>query len=245
MLVAVGVVCALVLCALWQIHRTLDRTPPNVGAFAHSAATRTAGAAAERTSSARLTNLTSALPWAVPIDPLTVRRPGLPLETAYRVQKAAVARWIPAGARIVGHKAGVASHAMQEQMGVAEPDSGVLLDDMVPASESVWRARSSPVHLGVRPDESPGRVRLGSARRRIQLLRLPGARIVPSTVTIRRILALACPRGLPAGELSASFAAVGPRPSRPPSVVSAGDCGPAVSLVSRVGSCRCPRPTGS
>ncbi|MEU7967843.1 hypothetical protein AB0D09_30970 [Streptomyces sp. NPDC049097] len=63
-LVAVGVVCALV---LWQIHRTLDRTPPNVGAFAHSAATQTADAAAARTSSARLTNLTAALPWAVPL----------------------------------------------------------------------------------------------------------------------------------------------------------------------------------
>ncbi|MFJ9544082.1 hypothetical protein ACIRPX_43720 [Streptomyces sp. NPDC101225] len=66
-LVAVGVVCALVLGALWQIHRTLDRTPPNVGAFAHSAATRTADAAAARMSSARLTNLTKALPWAVPL----------------------------------------------------------------------------------------------------------------------------------------------------------------------------------
>ncbi|MFE5137713.1 hypothetical protein ACFRDV_08540 [Streptomyces fagopyri] len=64
-LVAVGVVCALVLCALWQIHRTLDRTPPDVGAFAHAAATRTADAAAARTSSARLTSLMSALPWAV------------------------------------------------------------------------------------------------------------------------------------------------------------------------------------
>lgn len=64
-LVAVGVACALVVCVLWQFHRALDRTPPDVGAFAHSAATRTAGAAAARTSSARLTDLTSALPWAV------------------------------------------------------------------------------------------------------------------------------------------------------------------------------------
>ncbi|MGV9609218.1 hypothetical protein ACWDR2_36600 [Streptomyces sp. NPDC003631] len=63
-LVAVGLVCALV---LWQIHRILDRTPPDVGAFAHSAATQTADAAAARTSSAGLTNLTAALPWAVPL----------------------------------------------------------------------------------------------------------------------------------------------------------------------------------
>ncbi|MFB7334091.1 hypothetical protein ACFC00_20970 [Streptomyces adustus] len=66
-LVAGGVGCALVVCVLWQFHRALDRTPPDVGAFAHSAATRTAGAAAARTSSARMTNLTSALPWAVPL----------------------------------------------------------------------------------------------------------------------------------------------------------------------------------
>ncbi|MFE7402517.1 2-keto-4-pentenoate hydratase [Streptomyces sp. NPDC057557] len=67
----------------------------------------------------------------VPIDALTVRRPELPLETAYRVQRAAVARRISGGARVVGHKAGVTSQAMREQMGVDEPDSGVLLDDMV------------------------------------------------------------------------------------------------------------------
>ncbi|MEU8713821.1 hypothetical protein [Streptomyces sp. NPDC048663] len=63
-LVAVGLVCALV---LRQIHRTLDRTPPNVGAFAHSAATQTADAAAARTSSVGLRNLTVALPWVVPL----------------------------------------------------------------------------------------------------------------------------------------------------------------------------------
>ncbi|MGW3284616.1 hypothetical protein ACWDR3_08230 [Streptomyces sp. NPDC001002] len=63
-----AVVCALALLALWQIHRVLDRTsPPDVGAFAHSATTRAAGEAAARTSSARLTNLTSALPWGVPL----------------------------------------------------------------------------------------------------------------------------------------------------------------------------------
>ncbi|MEV7381941.1 2-keto-4-pentenoate hydratase [Streptomyces lydicus] len=72
----------------------------------------------------------------VPIDALTTRQVGLSLETAYRVQKAAVARRIAAGALVVGHKAGVTSQAMQEQMGVDEPDSGVLLDDMVLATGS-------------------------------------------------------------------------------------------------------------
>jgi hypothetical protein len=66
-LVAVGVVCLPALCMLWQIHRSLDRTPPDVGAFTHSAATRTAGVDAARRSSASLTNLTSALSWAIPL----------------------------------------------------------------------------------------------------------------------------------------------------------------------------------
>lgn len=77
----------------------------------------------------------------VPIDALTVRRPGLSLETAYRVQGAAVARRISGGARVVGHKAGVTSRAMQEQMGVDESDSGVLLDNMVlPTSSTMTRS---------------------------------------------------------------------------------------------------------
>ncbi|HEY9327233.1 MAG TPA: fumarylacetoacetate hydrolase family protein [Streptomyces sp.] len=66
-----------------------------------------------------------------PIEALTLRRPGLALETAYRVQAATIRRRITGGARVVGHKAGATSKAMQEQAGVEEPDSGVLLDDMV------------------------------------------------------------------------------------------------------------------
>ncbi|WP_228982263.1 2-keto-4-pentenoate hydratase [Streptomyces sp. DH12] len=77
----------------------------------------------------------------VPIDTLSTRWPGLSLESAYRVQAAAVGRRIAAGARVVGHKAGVTSKAMQQQMGVDEPDSGVLLDDMVlPTGSAVARS---------------------------------------------------------------------------------------------------------
>lgn len=72
----------------------------------------------------------------VPIVALTARRPGLSLEDAYRIQAAALARRVNAGARPVGHKVGVTSRAMQQQMGVDEPDSGVLLDDMVLPSRS-------------------------------------------------------------------------------------------------------------
>ncbi|OEJ29994.1 hypothetical protein BGK67_00040 [Streptomyces subrutilus] len=72
----------------------------------------------------------------IPVAALTVHRPDLTLDDAYRVQAAAVARRIADGARVVGHKAGVTSKAMQQQMGVDEPDSGVLLDDMLLRSGS-------------------------------------------------------------------------------------------------------------
>ncbi|MBO8191592.1 hypothetical protein ITI46_07780 [Streptomyces oryzae] len=44
----------------------------------------------------------------VPINALTFRWPGLSLETTYRVQAAVVERRLAAGARVVGHKTGVA-----------------------------------------------------------------------------------------------------------------------------------------
>jgi 2-keto-4-pentenoate hydratase len=44
------------------------------------------------------------------------------------------------GARIVGHKVGLTSAAMREQMGVSEPDSGVLLEDMAIPDGGVLRA---------------------------------------------------------------------------------------------------------
>lgn len=77
----------------------------------------------------------------VAVAPLTERRPGLALDDAYLVQAAALARRIAGGARVIGHKAGVTSKAMQEQMGVDEPDSGVLLDTMVlPNGSSLIRS---------------------------------------------------------------------------------------------------------
>lgn len=75
----------------------------------------------------------------IPVAPLTARPPGLTIEDAYRIQAVALSRRVARGARVVGHKVGVTSRAMQEQMGVDEPDSGVLLDDMVLPSGSELR----------------------------------------------------------------------------------------------------------
>jgi len=56
--------------------------------------------------------------------------PGMDVDDAYAIQKAWLALKIASGRRVVGHKVGLTSRAMQLAMQIDEPDFGVLLDDM-------------------------------------------------------------------------------------------------------------------
>lgn len=67
----------------------------------------------------------------VPVDPLTERFPGITVAQAYEIQLAMVRRRLAGGRRVVGKKIGLTSKAMQDLLGVHEPDYGHLLDDMV------------------------------------------------------------------------------------------------------------------
>ncbi|MGO4956934.1 2-keto-4-pentenoate hydratase [Luteococcus sp. Sow4_B9] len=53
------------------------------------------------------------------------------VEAAYAVQEQITAHRLEAGAKIIGRKIGLTSVAVQKQLGVDQPDFGVLLDDMV------------------------------------------------------------------------------------------------------------------
>jgi 2-keto-4-pentenoate hydratase len=66
-----------------------------------------------------------------PIPPLIDRYEGLDVVDAYEIQLLNIARRREQGGSIVGHKVGLSSRAMQEMMGVDEPDYGHLLSDMV------------------------------------------------------------------------------------------------------------------
>ncbi len=63
--------------------------------------------------------------------PLTVTRPGIVLEDAYAIQSAWIDLKVAEGSRVIGHKIGLTSKAMQSTSLVNEPDYGALLDDTV------------------------------------------------------------------------------------------------------------------
>jgi len=65
-----------------------------------------------------------------PIAPLTAAQPSIDVVDAYEIQLINIRRRVADGARVVGHKVGLSSEAMQTMVGVDEPDYGHLLDDM-------------------------------------------------------------------------------------------------------------------
>lgn len=65
-----------------------------------------------------------------PVVQLTTTFPDITIADAYAVQSEVIATKLATGRRVVGHKIGLTSKAMQAASGVNEPDYGVLLDDM-------------------------------------------------------------------------------------------------------------------
>jgi 2-keto-4-pentenoate hydratase len=65
-----------------------------------------------------------------PISPLTDGNPDIDVVDAYEIQLINIRQKVAEGARIIGHKVGLSSEAMQKMMNVDEPDYGHLLDDM-------------------------------------------------------------------------------------------------------------------
>ena len=65
-----------------------------------------------------------------PIAPLVRDHPDADVGDAYRIQREQLHHWCASGAQVKGHKVGLTSAAMQEQMGVDQPDHGHLVDSM-------------------------------------------------------------------------------------------------------------------
>jgi 2-keto-4-pentenoate hydratase len=94
------------------------------------------GSAAVRAAGARLAleRLSAARAEAAPCAPVRDLLPEADVDAAYAVQSAWVERQAAAGAGIVGHKIGLTNPAVQAQLGVSQPDFGILLDTMACAT---------------------------------------------------------------------------------------------------------------
>ncbi|BBY94131.1 2-keto-4-pentenoate hydratase [Mycobacterium gallinarum] len=66
----------------------------------------------------------------VPITPLTDAHADIDVVDAYEIQLINIRQRVAEGARVIGHKVGLSSEAMQKMMNVDEPDYGHLLDEM-------------------------------------------------------------------------------------------------------------------
>lgn len=64
---------------------------------------------------------------------LSTTWPDITIEDAYAIQSEVAARRMKAGARLIGHKIGLTSKAMQLSTQIDEPDYGHLFDDMMVA----------------------------------------------------------------------------------------------------------------
>ena len=86
--------------------------------------------------------LTLAARTGVPTSPVRDLLGSTDVALAYQVQNALTAARKAAGARVVGRKVGLTSTAVQRQLGVDQPDFGVLFDDMlVPSGAEVDSGR--------------------------------------------------------------------------------------------------------
>ena len=94
-----------------------------------------------------------------PIAPLTADHPDLTPDDAFEIQLVNIRRKLEAGAVVTGHKVGLASKAMQEMMGVDEPDYGHLIDTIADNASScdyvVGEQRVQLVHQRPQPVALP------------------------------------------------------------------------------------------
>ena len=65
------------------------------------------------------------------VEHFSKRFPGMTIEDGYAVSRAWVALKLSEGRKVIGHKIGLTSRAMQMASQITEPDYGTLLDDML------------------------------------------------------------------------------------------------------------------
>lgn len=65
-----------------------------------------------------------------PVDPVRNALPDGDVDAAYAVQRINTDHWVREGRRVIGRKIGLTAKAVQTQLGVDQPDYGILFADM-------------------------------------------------------------------------------------------------------------------
>lgn len=76
------------------------------------------------------TELDQAERTAIQVEQISKRHPEMDIADGYAIQRAWTEIKLANGRRILGHKIGLTSRAMQQAVNIDEPDYGVLFDDM-------------------------------------------------------------------------------------------------------------------
>ena len=129
----------------------------------------------------------------IPVEPLSSRFPDLTSDDAYAIQLLQIADRVAAGRRVIGHKVGLTSAAMQRQLGVSQPDYGHLTDDMIHLEhvplelEAFLQPRVEPeiAFVLARPLKGPG-VTVAEAIAAVDFV-LPALEIIDSRIRDWRI----------------------------------------------------------
>lgn len=74
------------------------------------------------------------------LAPLTSTYDDLTVDDAYAIQQRQIRERVAGGVSVIGYKVGLTSAAMQQQLGVYEPDFGHLLTDMLHPADAPIRA---------------------------------------------------------------------------------------------------------
>src|SRR5260370_14312249 len=100
--------------------------------------------------------------------------PDITLEDSYAISTEVAKRKIAAGARLIGHKVGLTSKAMQRSSQIDEPDYGYLLDTMMisDGAKMPHENFALPRARAERPP-GPGNARLAPARGLTEVRRSP------------------------------------------------------------------------
>jgi 2-keto-4-pentenoate hydratase len=123
-----------------------------------------------------------------PVPPIRELLPEGAIDQAYAAQEVNPRRWLDEGRKLVGRKIGLTSLAVQRQLGVSQPDYGMLFSDMavpdgwdVPSSQLIQPKVEAEIAFVLGRDLDDERLTISDILRAVEFA-LPAIEIVDSRI---------------------------------------------------------------